>query len=217
LRGGGHVRPNMLNMPKSASGHVPHASQSALTIGRRYTIRKLEEKTTAIVAVQRGRVIPTPILHHNSSFSTGIGGSGRVSSSAGYSRPDLLASRPHSVGAVPGVGGPSYYSLSSSFISMLLRAEPYPQPYSSPHQSASQPQQQVSSAHLPTSNSVATVAGIENVCELAARLLFSAVEWARNIPFFPDLQVTAYSPNSTCHVTTRHDALSNYFGTGKKP
>jgi hypothetical protein len=31
--------------------------------------------------------------------------------------------------------------------------------------------------------------GIENVCELAARLLFSAVEWARNIPFFPELQV----------------------------
>lgn len=31
--------------------------------------------------------------------------------------------------------------------------------------------------------------GIENICELAARLLFSAVEWARNIPFFPDLQV----------------------------
>lgn len=32
--------------------------------------------------------------------------------------------------------------------------------------------------------------GIENICELAARLLFSAVEWSRNIPFFPDLQVT---------------------------
>jgi hypothetical protein len=35
-----------------------------------------------------------------------------------------------------------------------------------------------------------TVVSIENACELAARLLFSAVEWARNIPFFPDLQVT---------------------------
>lgn len=32
--------------------------------------------------------------------------------------------------------------------------------------------------------------GIDNICELAARLLFSAVEWAKNIPFFPDLQVT---------------------------
>ena len=34
------------------------------------------------------------------------------------------------------------------------------------------------------------IMGIENICELAARLLFSAVEWARNIPFFPDLAVT---------------------------
>ena len=33
------------------------------------------------------------------------------------------------------------------------------------------------------------IMGIDNICELAARLLFSAVEWARNIPFFPDLQV----------------------------
>lgn len=38
----------------------------------------------------------------------------------------------------------------------------------------------------PTNNLI----GIENICEMAARLLFSAVEWARNIPFFPDLQVT---------------------------
>lgn len=34
------------------------------------------------------------------------------------------------------------------------------------------------------------IMGIDNICELAARLLFSAVEWARNIPFFPELQVT---------------------------
>ncbi|XP_048828803.1 COUP transcription factor 2 isoform X4 [Brienomyrus brachyistius] len=34
------------------------------------------------------------------------------------------------------------------------------------------------------------IMGIENICELAARMLFSAVEWARNIPFFPDLQIT---------------------------
>lgn len=31
--------------------------------------------------------------------------------------------------------------------------------------------------------------GIDNMCELAARLLFSAVEWTRNIPFFPELQL----------------------------
>ena len=32
--------------------------------------------------------------------------------------------------------------------------------------------------------------GIDNICEFAARILFSAVEWARNIPGFPELQVT---------------------------
>jgi len=69
---------------------------------------------------------------------------------------------------------------------MLLRAEPYPSAAAVTHHyvpPAAQPGQQQ------LSPSSATVAGIENVCELAARLLFSAVEWARNIPFFPDLQV----------------------------
>lgn len=60
----------------------------------------------------------------------------------------------------------------SSFISMLLRAEPYP---TSRYGQCMQPN---------------NIMGIENICELAARLLFSAVEWARNIPFFPDLQIT---------------------------
>ncbi|XP_064619711.1 nuclear receptor subfamily 2 group F member 1-A-like isoform X2 [Lineus longissimus] len=60
----------------------------------------------------------------------------------------------------------------SSFISMLLRAEPYPV-YR--YGQCMQPN---------------NIMGIENICELAARLLFSAVEWSRNIPFFPDLQVT---------------------------
>merc|ERR1712223_721152 len=32
--------------------------------------------------------------------------------------------------------------------------------------------------------------GIDNICEFAARLLFSAVEWSKNIPSFPELQVT---------------------------
>jgi len=155
-----------------------------------------------VAAVQRGRVITTP---HHSSFSVGVGGGGVGipvgGQHLGYGRRDLLSaasSRPHSVGPVPSVGGgSSYYSLSSSFISMLLRAEPYPavvsHHYSSVaglHQSTTpggQPQQ----PHLSPSNAVATVAGIENVCELAARLLFSAVEWARNVPFFPDLQVSS--------------------------
>ncbi|XP_061877053.1 COUP transcription factor 2-like isoform X2 [Entelurus aequoreus] len=54
----------------------------------------------------------------------------------------------------------------SGYISLLLRAEPYPY-----------------GAHAQC------LAGVENICELAARMLFSAVEWARHIPFFPHLQV----------------------------
>ena len=65
----------------------------------------------------------------------------------------------------------------SSFISMLLRAEPYP----------------TSRFGSCAMGQAANIMGIENICELAARLLFSAVEWARNIPFFPDLQVRGFS------------------------
>ncbi|XP_070800881.1 nuclear receptor subfamily 2 group F member 6 [Pituophis catenifer annectens] len=61
----------------------------------------------------------------------------------------------------------------SELISQLLRAEPYPSARFS-----SQYAQQGS------------VMGIDNICELAARLLFSTVEWARNIPFFPELPVS---------------------------
>ncbi|XP_025032999.1 nuclear receptor subfamily 2 group F member 6-like [Python bivittatus] len=61
----------------------------------------------------------------------------------------------------------------SELISQLLRAEPYPTA-----RFGSQYAQQGS------------VMGIDNICELAARLLFSTVEWARNIPFFPDLPVS---------------------------
>merc|ERR1712002_1076181 len=32
--------------------------------------------------------------------------------------------------------------------------------------------------------------GIDSICEFAAKLLFSAVDWARDIPGFPELQVT---------------------------
>lgn len=32
--------------------------------------------------------------------------------------------------------------------------------------------------------------GIDSICELAARLLFSIIEWARNIPYFPELPVS---------------------------
>lgn len=68
-----------------------------------------------------------------------------------------------------GLNGHSYLS---SYISLLLRAEPYP---TSRYGQCMQPN---------------NIMGIDNICELAARLLFSAVEWARNIPFFPELQVT---------------------------
>lgn len=61
----------------------------------------------------------------------------------------------------------------SSYISQLVRAEPYPSARYSQFQHAAN-----------------NMVGIDNICEFAARLLFSAVEWARNIPGFPELQVT---------------------------
>ncbi|XP_033312050.1 steroid receptor seven-up, isoforms B/C isoform X3 [Bombus bifarius] len=64
------------------------------------------------------------------------------------------------------------HSYLSSYISLLLRAEPYP------------------TSRYGQCMQQNNIMGIDNICELAARLLFSAVEWARNIPFFPDLQVT---------------------------
>jgi len=68
------------------------------------------------------------------------------------------------------LGGTTYLS---SYISMLLRAEPYP--------TSRYGQMQMSPNNM---------IGIDNICEFAARLLFSAVEWAKNIPSFPELQVT---------------------------
>ena len=65
--------------------------------------------------------------------------------------------------------GPSYFG---SYISLLLRAEP------------------LSSARYGLPMLSSATLGIDNLCEFAARLLFSAVEWAKNIPFFPQLQVT---------------------------
>lgn len=75
--------------------------------------------------------------------------------------------------ALAGAESLNGHSYLSSFISLLLRAEPY------------QPSRL--SQCMPSSSGIM---GIDSICELAARLLFSAVEWARNIPFFPDLQVT---------------------------
>ncbi|XP_077175328.1 nuclear receptor subfamily 2 group F member 5-like isoform X2 [Paroedura picta] len=63
-------------------------------------------------------------------------------------------------------GCPSYLT---GFISVLLRAEPYP-----------------SSRYGAQCLQAGSILGIESICEMAARLLFSAIEWAKNIPFFPD-------------------------------
>lgn len=64
------------------------------------------------------------------------------------------------------------HSYLTSYISLLLRAEHYPaSPYGQ-------------------SFNASNIMGVDNICELASRLLFSAVGWAKNIPFFPDLQVT---------------------------
>ncbi|CAG5099460.1 Similar to svp: Steroid receptor seven-up [Cotesia congregata] len=102
-----------------------------------------------VMAVQRGRVPPSqPSL-------PGLPGQFALSNG------DAVA--------CASLNGHSYLS---SYISLLLRAEPYP---TSRYGQCMQPN---------------NIMGIDNICELAARLLFSAVEWARNIPFFPDLQVT---------------------------
>ncbi|XP_054573270.1 nuclear receptor subfamily 2 group F member 6 isoform X2 [Eptesicus fuscus] len=62
----------------------------------------------------------------------------------------------------------------SELIAQLLRAEPYPA---------------AAGRFGGGGGSSGAVLGIDNVCELAARLLFSTVEWARHAPFFPDLPV----------------------------
>jgi nuclear receptor subfamily 2 group F protein 3 len=105
-----------------------------------------------ITAVQRGRIAQTPQMM---GFGLGPGDS-------------MVGS-----GLIP--GNPATSSYLSSYISMLIRAEPYT--------TSRYGQMQMASA---ASNMI----GIDNICEFAARLLFSAVEWSKNIPGFPDLQVT---------------------------
>ncbi|CAL9696468.1 unnamed protein product [Knipowitschia caucasica] len=87
------------------------------------------------------------------------------------------------VGA-PGGGhmGPDFFNGQpvSELISQLLRAEPYPSGrFSAPY----------GQAQLQGSGG-GSVMGIDSICELAARLLFSTIEWARNIPYFPELPVS---------------------------
>jgi len=70
----------------------------------------------------------------------------------------------------------------SSHVSMLLRAEPYGSRYGH-HLPAAAPPPVMP---MPTTNMI----GIDGICEFAARLLFSAVEWTKNIPGFPELPVS---------------------------
>ncbi|KAF4117213.1 hypothetical protein G5714_001766 [Onychostoma macrolepis] len=83
------------------------------------------------------------------------------------------------VGGNAGSGVSEFYNGQpvSELISQLLRAEPYPNSRYS-HQYSQQMQGGGGSM------------GIDSICELAARLLFSIIEWARNIPYFPELPVS---------------------------
>lgn len=79
------------------------------------------------------------------------------------------------MGAITAIGMVNSYSFFSEFLSSLIKAEPYPVV-----------------RHPSTVNDMSGYGGYLGVdnCELAARLLFSAVEWARNISFFRNLAVT---------------------------
>ncbi|CAM4592976.1 unnamed protein product [Leuciscus chuanchicus] len=84
------------------------------------------------------------------------------------------------VGGNAGSGVSEFYNGQpvSELISQLLRAEPYPNSRYS-HQYSQQMQ-----------GGGGSTMGIDSICELAARLLFSTIEWARNIPYFPELPVS---------------------------
>ncbi|CAF0722412.1 unnamed protein product [Rotaria sp. Silwood1] len=86
---------------------------------------------------------------------------------------------------------PDAHNYLNNYISHLVRAEPY--------SFISNRLQQSSSSSTPaagsSSNSNSSISSdnnsniisMDNACELAASLLFGAVEWARNIPFFREL------------------------------
>lgn len=72
----------------------------------------------------------------------------------------------HSSSSVPS------YNL-SSYVQLLLRAEPYPERI----------------AQFVAQTSTSGMMPVDTVCEFAARILFSAVQWSRNIPHFPELAI----------------------------
>ncbi|ROL44103.1 Nuclear receptor subfamily 2 group F member 6 [Anabarilius grahami] len=104
---------------------------------------------------------------------------GRIPPSHAGISPASMVGAAGDVGGGPGMGADFFNGQPvSELISQLLRAEPYPN-----SRYGAQCGQQ-----LPGANS--SIMGIDNICELAARLLFSTIEWARNIPYFPDLPVS---------------------------
>ncbi|XP_059393294.1 nuclear receptor subfamily 2 group F member 6-like isoform X1 [Carassius carassius] len=104
---------------------------------------------------------------------------GRIPPSHAVISPASMVGAGGDVGGGQGMGAEFFNGQPvSEFISQLLRAEPYPN-----SRYGAQCGQQ-----LPGGNS--SVMGIDNICELAARLLFSTIEWVRNIPFFPELPVS---------------------------
>ncbi|XP_077058825.1 nuclear receptor subfamily 2 group F member 6b [Siphateles boraxobius] len=104
---------------------------------------------------------------------------GRIPPSHAGISPASMVGAGGDVGGGPGIGADFYNGQPvSELISQLLRAEPYPN-----SRYGAQCGQQLTGAN-------SSIMGIDNICELAARLLFSTIEWARNIPYFPDLPVS---------------------------
>ncbi|KAL7304900.1 hypothetical protein TKK_0002703 [Trichogramma kaykai] len=136
-------------------------------------------------AVQRGRVPPGQMsLSMSDRFPMENGGIGGAAAAAAAAAAATAAAGINSVGG--GMGGAAgggldpamscgnnthvYYS---SHISLLLRAEPY---------------SETRFSHCMQQSTSLTA--IDNISEIAARLLFSAVEWAKNISFFSELNIT---------------------------
>ncbi|CAB1323841.1 unnamed protein product, partial [Coregonus sp. 'balchen'] len=106
---------------------------------------------------------------------------GRIPPSHSGISPTSLVGGGGGTGAGP-VGGEFFNGQPvSELISQLLRAEPYPSSRYAPQYGQQQQMQGAGGG---------SVMGIDNICELAARLLFSTIEWARNIPYFPELPVS---------------------------
>ncbi|XP_041956601.1 nuclear receptor subfamily 2 group F member 6a isoform X2 [Alosa alosa] len=121
--------------------------------------------------VQRGRVPPSHPSLSPSTTPVG-GGSGVVIGLGGIG------------GDGGGVGDFYNGQPVSELISQLLRAEPYPGSRY-PHQYSQQLQGGAGGG-----GGGGSTMGIDNICELAARLLFSIIEWSRSIPYFPELPVS---------------------------